>query len=305
MATDVSIIYVNYHTSSLIRDSILSIGEKVKGISYEIIVVDNNSEKNLEEKLQDAIPYTVKTRYVYLEENIGFGGANNAGAEQAEGKYLFFLNPDTLLLNNAIKVLYDFMEVHPEAGACGGNLTESHQKPSYSFRKILPGVNWEFQELTHYIFSHPLNKVNNYYNFTDQPVKVAYISGADLMVRQKVFKETGGFDPTLFMYWDDVEICRRIDKAGYEIFNVPEAKICHLESQSFENEDLKENFKIELLEKYRIAYLKKNLSKVEYRAANLLYDLFLRSRELIHKGGYKAYYKLRKRYFEKYREEFS
>ena len=144
MKTDVSIIYVNYYTSGLLVDSIQSVVNKTIGITYEIIIIDNNSEKNLRQKLQESISDTIPVKYLFLQENIGFGKANNEGAKIASGKYLLFLNPDTILLNNAIKILYDFMESDPQAGACGGNLYDSSNNPLFSFRKIFPGFIWDF-----------------------------------------------------------------------------------------------------------------------------------------------------------------
>ena len=145
MSLDVSIIYVNYKTSDLILQSIKSVVEKVTDISYEFIVVDNNTENNLEKKLSEVIPSFINLKCLYLPENIGFGAANNEGMKHAKGKTIFLLNPDTVLINNAIKILFDFLQKNPDAGACGGNLYNIQNQPSYSFSKIMPGINWEFQ----------------------------------------------------------------------------------------------------------------------------------------------------------------
>lgn len=303
MNIDVSIIFVNYNTSNLIADSIQSVLEKVKDIKYEFIIVDNNSEKDLEIKFSNLIPANIPIKYILLDENIGFGRANNEGAKYAKGKNIFLLNPDTLLLNNAIKNLFDFLEANPKVGVCGGNLTDAKNNPVFSFRKIFPGPNWEFQELTHHFFSYPRNKRKRFYNFTGKPFPVAYISGADLMIRTNVYRECKGFPEDLFMYWDDVEICKRVKDIGYTIYSVPEAKICHLESQSFENINLKKSLKIEFLEKYRIIYLKRNVGSFLTSLSNFLYYLFLESRIISQKKGDKRdYYKIRKDYFLKFRK---
>lgn len=302
MKIDVSIIYVNYYTSHLIKDSIQSIIEQVEGIEYEIIIVDNNSEPDLKEIFSEKFSKPLNIKFIFLKENIGFGRANNEAAKIAQGVCLFFLNPDTLLVNDAIKILFDFLKNHPQTGACGGNLTDLDRLPIFSYRKHLPGVKWDFHELTHHIFTHPVNKRKVYYNFSHKPIKVAYISGANLMVKRDVFNLVKGFDPDLFMYWDDVEICRRIKQIGYEIFNVPQAKICHLESRSFESPDLKNTYKIELQEKYRIVYLKKNCNKLQYYLSNLLYKFFLDSRIFLTKRNpIKNFYISHKKVFNKYR----
>lgn len=300
---DVSIVFVNYKTSHLILDSVKSIIENTEKISYEIIIVDNDSEKNLEKNfshlnLQDSL-----LRIVYLDKNFGFGAGNNAGAKIANGKYLFFLNPDTVLINNAIKILFDFMEITPKAGACGGNLYNINHQPIFSFRKVLPGVRWEFQELSNHIFNSPFQPIKRFHNVNNRPIKVGYITGADLMVKAEIFNKCGGFDEDFFMYWDDVELCRRIKQLGYEIFNVPEAKIIHLESQSFEVINEKD-YKIELMEKYRLLYLKKNVGKLAFFMSNLFYTIFINSRILfIPNGDKKTFYKKKRIYYKKFKKK--
>lgn len=305
MDIEVSIIYVNYNTSHLIAESIKSVLRNVRDITYEIIIVDNNSEKDLENKLSGILPVNIRVEYIFLQENVGFGRANNAGAKLARGNCLFLLNPDTLLLNNAIKLLYDFISVHEKVGVCGGNLYDINDTPVFSFRKIFPGPNWEFQELTRHILLYPKNKRKRFFNYTRKPFPVAYVSGANLMIKSAVFKECKGFPEDLFMYWDDVEICKRVKDLGYEVYSVPEARICHLESRSFENINKKNSFKIELQEKYRIVYLKRNVGKFRYHFSNLLYYLFMQSRVmLLPKGPKKDFYKTHKQFFKKYKKQF-
>lgn len=303
MACDVSIIYVNYNTSGLIADSILTVLKNVVELNYEIIIVDNNTEKDLEKKICPLIPHSVKIQFIYLNENIGFGRANNEGAKYANGEYLILLNPDTLLVNNAIKILYDFMKENHKVGACGGNLIGAQNKPSFSFRKILPGPVWEFQELTHHFFCYPKNSIKRFYNFTDNPKRVAYISGANLMIKTSIYKKCGGFPEELFMYWDDVAICKKIKDLEYEIYNVPEARIIHLESQSFDGESLNKSKKIEFQEKYRHVYLKKYLPKTNVFIANFIYYLFLQSRIIsLPKGLKQDYYRKRLEFYKKYKK---
>ena len=300
MDIDVSIIFVNYKTSHLIADSIESVIKHVKDISYEIIIVDNDSEKDLEAKFSNLTPSSIPVKCIFLPENIGFGRANNEGAKVAKGKCLFLLNPDTILLNDAIKILFEFIQSHPKVGVCGGNLYDINNNPVFSFRKIFPGPDWEFQELTWHLLRYPKNKRKRFFNFTGNPIPVAYISGANLMIKSNIFKECKGFPEDLFMYWDDVELCKRVKELGYEVYSVPDAKICHLESRSFENVSQKNSFKIELQEKYRFVYLKRNLGTFKYHLSNIIYSLFLSSRVLLQpKGSKKEYYKIRKLLFSK------
>ncbi|MCH5238626.1 MAG: glycosyltransferase family 2 protein [Muribaculaceae bacterium] len=299
---EVSIIYVNYNTSKLIADSLISVFNLVKDISFEIIIVDNNSEKDLERKLTSFIGQNAfNIKYIYLEENIGFGRANNVGAKIAEGEYLFLLNPDTILLNNAIKILNDFIKSRPKVGVVGGNLVTASDMPCFSFRKIFPGPDWDFQEFTHHIFRYPLNPRKCFFNFSDKPVKVAYIAGADLMIKKSIFQSVNGFPDDLFMYWDDVALCKLVRDLGYLIYNVPQAKIKHLVGESFNNINLNKTLKFELIEKYRFVYLRKYLSKPKVCVSNFFYKLFLDSRILfLSSGNKKQYYKIRRNFYKKF-----
>lgn len=223
---DVSIIIVNYHTKELIRNCIRSIMEHTAAaISYEIIVVDNNTED-----LTDlAIAENIRT--LQLESNIGFGRANNAGAAIARGELLFFLNPDTLLLNDALSILLDAMKSNEKIGICGANLFDATLGPMHShyyctltFRHALRSA------LTS---ADKLYGIARQHNFSRKPKDVEYITGADLMIRADLFKRVGGFHEHIFMYYEDVDLCYRVRRTGYRCVNVPSARIMHLEGQSF------------------------------------------------------------------------
>ena len=226
---DVSIIYVNYKTAQLIIDSICSVKQLTSGIEYEIIVVDNNSDDNSEELIHAVAP---EVTYIRSKENIGFGRANNLAASLAKGDYIFFLNPDTILQNNAISVLVTYLTNNPTVGACGGNLVDEELSPANSFARFFPSY---FEEVLNIFY---LNRAtwsasrSKNYNHTTSPLSVASIVGADLMIPRKVLDSVGWFDPDFFMNFEETELCFRIKKAGYAIISLPSAQIIHLEGKS-------------------------------------------------------------------------
>lgn len=114
---DVSVIIVNYNTKDLILNCIQSIYEKTKDLTFEIIVSDNDSKDDSIKQISSQFP---EVKIIENKKNLGFGMANNEGFKIAQGKYVFCLNPDTILINNAIKFLYDFMEHNEECAAGGG-----------------------------------------------------------------------------------------------------------------------------------------------------------------------------------------
>ena len=230
----ISIIFVNYKTKDLTINAINSVIEKTEGIEYEIFVVDNNSQDGSIESIEKEFP---NINIIKNPINSGFGSANNLAIKQAQGKYIFCLNTDTLLLNNAIKIMFDYMEKeeNQKVGACGGYLSNINGKaaiccgnlPSLSdlFWKL--GLRFIFKNYyrKHFctgLFSDEINDLQN----------VGYISGANLFIRKSVLDEVGLFDEQIFMYYEETDLCKRIWDAGYKIKFLKDAKIVHLEGQS-------------------------------------------------------------------------
>ena len=298
---DISVIIVNYHTSAFIIDCVTSILEKTRGVAYEVIIIDNNSEPDFEDKINAALPEEKKGnfRFLALPENIGFGRANNEGLNMATGRNIFFLNPDTVLVNNAIKILSDFLDSHEKAGACGGNLYDAEKIPALSFKRLLPGVRWEINELFNLKPGKLIFGKNWIHNFTGQPIKVGYINGADLMVKREVLEKTGGFSQDFFLYYEETDLCNRIKRAGWDIYSVPEAEILHLESKSFSSTEAYESeFKTRMIETSRKSYYNRNKNKLSKVIANSIYYCMLMSRcLLIRDKRKKNYYRLRLKHF--------
>ena len=227
---DVSVIIVSYNTKELLRDCLNSLLQKTTAISYEVIVVDNDSQDGSIEMLAD---FGEDIRIVSLSENVGFGRANNEGIKVARGRNIFLLNPDTLLINNAVKVLSDFLDEHVQVAVCGGNLYMRSMSPTQSYMMRLPSLGGEVNMmLFDRIYKYKYGK-NVEFNHCGYPLEVGYITGADMMIRKQVLDEVGYFDPDFFMYYEETELTYRIKKAGYKVVSVPWAKIQHLEGKSF------------------------------------------------------------------------
>ena len=222
----VSIIIVNYNTENLLNDCINSIKQKTCGVNFEIIVVDNNSQTN---SLDTLINENPNINFILSDHNWGFGVANNIGVKQAKGEFLFFLNPDTLLINNAILELYSYMKVHPKTGICGGNMYKEDMTPCSSFYNI------DFLHLEYQVLLN--RKRYPGFNNSNTPINVKTIVGADLFIRKQLFNELGGFDKDFFMYFEEVELCHRVRRKGYKIASIPNAQIIHLQGGSAENKN--------------------------------------------------------------------
>lgn len=232
---DVSIIFVNYNTTKLLKECLESVNEQTIGINYEVIIVDNDSNVENKAELKEL---SQKYKVVLSDENLGFGRANNLGATYATGKYLFLLNTDTVLVNNAIKILFDYIESNPECGVVGGNMLNKDMKPYHSYLRFLPNIKALIKdEIFPSKFSYYRNLENYNYNKTDAPLEVGYITGAAFMIRKELFDKVGGFDKDFFLYCEECELCARVKKIGYRIINVPQASIIHYEGASMQTDE--------------------------------------------------------------------
>lgn len=276
MDIDVSIIIVNYNTRQMTSECIDSVFEKTTGISFEVIVVDNASKDNSREFFSA----DKRIIYIYNDENIGFGRANNKGIEIACGRNILFLNSDTLLINNAIKMLSEYLDAHDDVGVCGGNLFNLKCNPSLSYRRLLPGVLYDINELFCRIPEKVIYGENSYFNHTNHVLYVKYISGADLMLRKSIVNDIGGFSDDFFMYYEETDLCCRIIKNGWKIASIPYAEIQHLEGHSFAKESVVNRVKVRFVEQSRLTYLIRNHNKMERVCSNSIYFIFLLSRVL-------------------------
>lgn len=260
---DVSIILVNYNTKELTINSIKSILEKTKEIEYEIIVVDNNSQDDSIETIEHKFS---KIKIIKNLTNAGFGTANNIAIKQARGKYILCLNTDTLLINNAIKEMFDFMEANQCVGVCGGNLYDIDMKPTMSYSNFpnfwnCLSISWLLKKIFPILRNHKEIKIIK---------EVDFITGADIFFRKSVLDEVGLFDEQFFMYSEEVDLCKRIKNAGYNIKIIPNAKIIHLEGKS--NKNFWNNTKMRVKSKY--LYARKHQKIIDIGGMKFSYILF-------------------------------
>jgi len=272
---EVSIILVNYNTKQMTLDCVDSVFNYTKDLSFEVIVVDNDSKDGSDELLgMDS-----RVLYIKNDSNLGFGRANNIGAERAKGEFLFFLNTDTLVKDNVIGYMCRYMCEHSETAICGVNLVNREMVPTISFERIYPSVWYLINELTARVPSRIIYGRNAYYNHTKKPLGVAYVSGADLMIRKTVFDEVGGFDRNYFMYYEETDLCYQVKSKGYNVEALPGLQIIHFGGQSFSNASTIPSYKKLMIQNESIAYYKKkNLTKLNIFFYDVLYSLLINIR---------------------------
>lgn len=266
---DVSIIIVNYKTKELTQNCIRSIIEKTYGVEYEIIVVDNQSNDGSVPCIAAQFP---QITIIESTENLGFGRANNLGANHAKGEYLFFLNSDTLLLNNAVKIFYDYFEKESmERMAAAGTILWDEWHNNIHSYGTFPSIKSELVYIYHAIKRENANK------YPTIPLFVDYISGADLFVKHKVFDELDGFDHRIFMYYEETDLQKRMSDANYSRVIIPGPQIIHLEGGSFQKKGLSLHRFIMSQTSYNY-YIKKHYKGLQYilfRCFMVIYRLSL------------------------------
>lgn len=243
----VSIIIVNYNTKKLLRDCLESIFRQTKDISFEVIVSDNGSTDGSVEMIASEFPQVI---LIENNANLGFGAANNRGLEIANGEFIFYLNSDTILLNNAVKIFYDYWENTPnkdEIGVLGAMLLNEEGDTIHSFGQI-KSLNKELEERFHCLLG--VTKDTLKYFFTRQlknlPLddnvqksffgEVPYVTGADLFMKNDSFAK---FDERYFMYKEEVDMQLQLHKADKKSFMIEGPQIIHLGGASSERKKQK------------------------------------------------------------------
>lgn len=251
---EVSIIIINYNTKRMLADCLSSVYNNTQGIEFEVIVVDNASTDGSEQYIRSLFP---QVKWINSGGNIGFGRANNLGAKYAMGKYLFLLNSDTLLLNNALKAFYSYAESHKDEnlGVLGCWLCDNEGKPNNSFGEF-PTPNSEIRYLLGKI---GIKKQCN----IEEGFDVDYIIGADMFIRRNVFEKFSGFDPNFFMYYEETDLQYRMAQKGYVRRIIDTPHIVHLEGGSFSEEGLTFNRFMMAQRSYNY-YLRKHFHGFKY-----------------------------------------
>ena len=227
---DLSVVIVNYQTFELTRNTINSIFEYSYPFSYEILVVDNASSDDSLSKLQDY--FKDKVTFIASKENNGFAAGNNQALRIAKGRYVLLLNSDTIVWENTLEDIYNYMEEHTDVGASGCRVLLENGDLDKACKRSFPNVKNSFFRLFHI----PTNSKDDNYNLDDLPDDEIYeidcLTGAFMFMRAEALNEAGLLDETFFMYGEDIDLCYRIKKAGWKIIYYGESKITHLKGAS-------------------------------------------------------------------------
>jgi GT2 family glycosyltransferase len=227
-----SILIVNWNVRDLPRDCLLSLERGRGDLDLEVIVVDSASTDDSVAMVVDEFPWVT---LLPQTENVGFPHGNNIALAHARGEYLLLLNPDTVVLDDALPVLVDYLRAHPDVGAVGPQLLNSDGSIQSSRRRF-PTLATGFLEST-WLEGLAPGVLRRYYAFDlpdDRTIEVDWLTGACILVPRAVVERIGGLDEGYYMYSEELDWCRRIKGAGWRVVYHPAARVVHHVGRSSE-----------------------------------------------------------------------
>jgi len=230
-----SVIIVNWNVKDLLRKNLQSIFKLTQGLEFEVIVADNASKDGSAQMVAQEFP---QVNLIVSNQNLGFAKANNLGLEQTQGKYVLFMNPDMELKENSFKILFDWLEANPkiDLGTCqlvypdGSRQNNIKNNPGLCDQVLI------LLKLHHLIQPKCLKKyLAKDFDYTKEQ-QVKQIMGAFVLVKNSVIQDLNGWDEAYYLWWEDLDLCKRAQNKGYQIWYTPRTKVIHYEAKSFEQE---------------------------------------------------------------------
>ena len=227
MHMDLSVIIINWNSAEYLRACLASLYREVRGVSFEVIVIDNASYDGCEKILREEFPDVI---FIQSAENLGFSRANNAAYLRSTGEYLLFLNPDTEIIGDAIQKMVACLSEYSAAGAVGARLLNTDGTLQESCIQSFPTI------LNQVLDSNLLRRWFPAWNIwgtrpflvrSSEPARVNAISGACFLTRRKVFEKAGKFNEGYFMYSDDLDLSFKITRAGYAVLYMDSCQVTH------------------------------------------------------------------------------
>ncbi len=265
---DISIIVVNFNVKEFLKNLLDSIRKASQNFSLEIIVVDNASDDGSVEMIKEKFPEII---LIENKSNVGFGKANNQGLKIAKGKFILLINPDTLVAEDTFVKMIDFFSANPDTGMAGCKILNPDGTLQLACRRSFPGPWTAFTKVSGLSTLFPKSKLFAKYNLTyldeNQTYEVDAISGSFMMLKKEVYEKIGGFDEQFFMYGEDLDLCYRIQKAGYKIYYVHTTQIIHYKGESTKRSSLDET---------KIFYQAMHLFVKKHLSSSLIVEMILR-----------------------------
>lgn len=253
---DISLIIVNYKSADVLLKCVESAIEHLANLNYEILIVDNNSpDKDSLLKLSGKNG----VRLFFRNVNDGFGKGCNFAATNAIGKILVFVNPDILFADDTLSGIFGIMENNHSIAVCSPIFVGQDGEIKYTFNKF-PDLIWELYNFLGKGFEIRLNKLyndNRIMESSKEAMFVDWITAACLFVRKDVFCKVNGFSDDFFLYYEDVDLQKRISGLGFKIACIPFYKVFHFSNYSTKQDEGHDLYNLEM-NRSKLIYANRN-----------------------------------------------
>jgi hypothetical protein len=225
-----SIIIVHYKTRELTLQCLRSIREFRPHVSHEILLIDNGSQDGIGAVVAEQFP---EVRLIETGRNDGFSQANNLGIVNVHGKYLLLLNSDTKILEPVFDRLVQYMDSHPEVGCVGPQHVGANGRHQVSYGKFPDLFSEVIRKIVDYQIALNDPNIRGYLAaFCSAEQEVDWLSGSCLLLRREALCQAGLLDEAFFMYFEDIDLCKRLRDLGWKVVYCPMSKILHYSGQS-------------------------------------------------------------------------
>ncbi|HEV8507672.1 MAG TPA: glycosyltransferase [Chitinophagaceae bacterium] len=238
---ELSVIIVNYNVKYFLEQCLCSVQKAITnaGVDTEILVIDNNSRDN---SLAYLTPFFPCVKFIANDENIGFTKACNQGYKLSSGKYVLFLNPDTIVPEDCFSKCLNFFQAHSDAGAVGVRMLDGHGRFLKESKRAFPSPVTSLFKLFGFAQLFPRSKVFSKYHLgyldENENHEVDVLAGAFIMVRRELLQQLNGFDEAFFMYGEDIDLSYRIQEMGFKNYYLAETSILHFKGESTKKRSL-------------------------------------------------------------------
>ena len=240
-----AVVILNYNTREYLRRFLPGLIASCDGLDAEVIVADNASHDGSLDMMAGEFP---SVRTIALSENYGFTGGYNRALSQVQAQYYVLINSDVEVPEHWLRVLQEWMDSHPDCGACGPKLISFNERDTFEYAGAAGGL------LDRYGYpfcrGRIMQKVEKDHGQYDSPADVLWCSGACLMVRAEVWNALGGLDDRFFAHMEEIDLCWRMQLRGWKVTVVPQSYVYHIGGGTLPNESpfkLRLNFRNNLL----------------------------------------------------------
>ena len=218
-----AVVILNWNTKDFLEKFLPPLIESTEGLDAEVIVADSASTDASMEMMSEKFP---KIRQIRLEKNYGFTGGYNRSLALVEAEYYVLINSDIEVPKNWLSPLVEWMDTHPECGACGPKLHSWYDRDMFEYAGAAGG----YLDRYGYPFcrGRVMSKIEKDTGQYDTPANVLWVSGACLMVRSSIWKSLGGLDDRFFAHMEEIDLCWRIQLSGFKVTVVPSSVVYHI-----------------------------------------------------------------------------